>query len=173
MTRPAESLPLIIDVEASGFGAGSYPIEVGVALPDGTGRCFLVRPQPEWTHWDFQAESIHHISRDQLIENGLPVREAAELLNRWVDGRVAYSDGWGVDRSWLALLFSAARVHQHFNLETVRALLTERQAEAWGETRRKIARDMDLRRHRASTDARALQMTYQRVSQRLPRQTDS
>ena len=28
--------PIVIDVEASGFGKGSYPIEVGVVLPDGS-----------------------------------------------------------------------------------------------------------------------------------------
>ncbi len=162
-------LPLIIDVEASGFGMGSYPIEVGVALPDGTGRCFLLRPEPEWTHWDLQAESVHQISREQLLENGLPVPEAADLLHRWVDGRTAYSDGWGVDRPWLALLFSAAKVQQNFKLDTIRSLLTEAQAAAWGETRRKISREINLRRHRASTDARVLQLTYQRVNQRLPR----
>lgn len=164
-----EELPLIVDVEASGFGMGSYPIEVGVALPDGTGRCFLLRPEPDWTHWDFQAEGVHQISREQLHDNGLPAREGAELLNRWVGGRTAYSDGWGVDRSWLALMFSSAGVPQQFRLETVRALLTEAQAAAWGDTRRRIAREMNLRRHRASTDARLLQMTYQRVSQRHPR----
>lgn len=164
MTRPAESLPLIIDVEASGFGAGSYPIEVGVALPDGTGRCFLVRPQPEWTHWDFQAESIHHISRDQLIENGLPVREAAELLNRWVDGRVAYSDGWGVDRSWIALLYAMAGVVQNFRLETIRALLDDEQAARWADVKAQVTRELALHRHRASTDAKIIQMTYQRVA---------
>lgn len=162
-------LPLVIDVEASGFGMGSYPIEVGVALPDGTGRCFLLRPEPEWSHWDLQAEQVHQISRDQLIENGLPVREAAELLNRWVDGRMAYSDGWGVDRAWLSLLFATAGVAQGFRLETIRALLSEAQADLWGDTRRKVGRDMNLRRHRASTDARVLQMTYQRVQQRAPR----
>ena len=32
------TLPAVLDVEASGFGAGSYPIEVGIAMPDGTTR---------------------------------------------------------------------------------------------------------------------------------------
>ena len=36
--------PIIIDIEASGFGRGSYPIEVGLVLPDGTPHCFLIAP---------------------------------------------------------------------------------------------------------------------------------
>ena len=28
-------LPIIIDIEASGFGRGSYPIEIGYHMPDG------------------------------------------------------------------------------------------------------------------------------------------
>jgi hypothetical protein len=36
----------VIDVEASGFGRGSYPIEVGFVLPDGEAVCTLVRPRP-------------------------------------------------------------------------------------------------------------------------------
>ena len=44
--------PLIIDVEASGFGSKSYPIEIGVALNDGQRFCTLILPAPNWTHWD-------------------------------------------------------------------------------------------------------------------------
>jgi hypothetical protein len=35
--------PIIIDVEASGFGGHSYPIEVGVALDVGAERLFIRR----------------------------------------------------------------------------------------------------------------------------------
>ena len=56
--------PIIIDVEASGFGNGSYPIEVGVALDDDTKFCSLIHPAPEWDHWDDEAEKVHRIARD-------------------------------------------------------------------------------------------------------------
>lgn len=36
--------PNNIDVEASGFGGESYPIEVGVALDDDTKYCALIQP---------------------------------------------------------------------------------------------------------------------------------
>ena len=37
--------PLIIDVEASGFGPTSYPIEIGLALDDGHKYCILVHQE--------------------------------------------------------------------------------------------------------------------------------
>ena len=43
-------MPSIIDVEASGFGAASYPIEIGVVRYDGAKWCKLLRPLDDWTH---------------------------------------------------------------------------------------------------------------------------
>ena len=62
------SLPTVLDVEASGFGRNSYPIEVGFVLPDGHTFCTLIRPQAHWTHWDEQAAQTHHIPRKVLQE---------------------------------------------------------------------------------------------------------
>ncbi|MFO1249856.1 MAG: hypothetical protein U1E77_01625 [Inhella sp.] len=39
-------LPAFIDIEASGFGRGSYPIEVGFVDRDGQLFCTLVQPRP-------------------------------------------------------------------------------------------------------------------------------
>src|SRR5450432_1969643 len=69
--------PIIIDVEASGFGGMSYPIEVGVALDDDTKYCSLILPAPEWDHWDSDAEKVHRIARDILETYGKPVQEVA------------------------------------------------------------------------------------------------
>ena len=38
-------VPTILDLEASGFGRDSYPIEVGYVLPDGSSFCSLIRPR--------------------------------------------------------------------------------------------------------------------------------
>ena len=122
--------PLVIDVEASGFGPGSYPIEVGVAMPDGKVRCMIIRPIPEWQHWDEQAESLHGISREILLEFGSPVREVAEQLNQWLEGEMVYSDAWGNDSSWLALLFDAAGIRQAFKLDSLFTLLSKKQINA-------------------------------------------
>jgi hypothetical protein len=67
--------PLVIDVEASGFGSGSCSIEVGVALAGGVTRCAIIRRQPEWVHWDSDAQSLHQISRETLLRYGKSVVE--------------------------------------------------------------------------------------------------
>ena len=59
--HPCAETPSIMDIEASGFGRSSYPIEVGYVLGDGSSFCTLIRPLPSWTHWDASAESVHHI----------------------------------------------------------------------------------------------------------------
>ena len=69
--------PLIVDVEASGLGAHSYPIEVGVALEEDRKYCSLILPGPQWTHWDDDAEKVHRITRDILATYGKPSREGS------------------------------------------------------------------------------------------------
>lgn len=155
--------PIIIDVEASGFGAGSYPIEVGVALPDGQTQCFLVKPEPDWNHWDEDSETVHGIRRPLLMTVGKPVREAAALLNQWLVGETVYSDGWHMDRVWLSRLFHAAGMVEAFRLESLRCIMTEDGMRDWDETRAQVLRELSLRRHRASNDARVLQHTYVRT----------
>ena len=36
--------PIVLDLEASGFGRGSYPIEVGLAMTDGHLVDYLIKP---------------------------------------------------------------------------------------------------------------------------------
>lgn len=149
--------PVILDVEASGFGRGSYPIEVGVALADGRTVCFLVRPEADWTHWDEEAACLHGIPRPLLLQKGRPVREVAEALNGLLAGKVVYTDAWGMDSSWVALLYERAGMPQHFRLEALASLLDEAQQAAWGDAKRRIRQDMQLSRHRASADALVIQ----------------
>jgi len=163
LTGAGEGLPIVVDVEASGFGRGSYPVEVGLALADATPHCFLVAPERGWHHWDPEAEALHGISREVLEAHGRPVQEVAWRLNALIAGRTVYSDAWGQDLSWLARLFEAARMVQGFRVAALRELLEESQLERWEPIRRQVEREMDLRRHRASGDARILQETYRRL----------
>ncbi len=155
--------PTVLDVEASGFGRNSYPIEVGFVLPNGHGFCTLILPEPEWTHWDPQAESVHHIPRRLLLERGLPATEVARLLNVQLLGQTVYSDGWANDFSWLGALFDVAGMSPRFKLENLRSLLQEEEADHWHEVKAEVAGERGKQRHRASSDARLLQLTLQRV----------
>ena len=43
-TSSAQALPIVMDVEASGFGRDSYPIEIGCVMPDGRRECSPSEP---------------------------------------------------------------------------------------------------------------------------------
>lgn len=151
--------PAILDIEASGFGLGSYPIEVGIILPDGRSWCSLVKPEPGWEHWDPNAAAVHHIAREQLVQHGRSPREVAAALNDWLHGQVVYSDAWAHDYTWLNKLYDAAGSVPSFRLDNLRALLTDAQADRWHTLKLAVAERAALTRHRASSDARLLQMT--------------
>ena len=160
---PAASLPCIIDIEASGFGRGSYPIEIGFVLPDGSAFCTLVQPDASWTHWDPGAERMHGISRALLQRHGRDVAEVAAELNQRLAGRAVYCDNWAHDYAWLARLFDAAGSDPRFRLRHLRELLSEAAAARFDDARATVARSLRLPRHRASSDARVLQLSLAQV----------
>ena len=161
--RPRQ-IPITIDVEASGFGRGSYPIEVGLAFADQQAEGYLIRPAPDWTHWDPAAERVHGISRAQLLAEGRTVVEVAALLNGRLAGNRVFSDAWSFDLSWVGRLYDAAGFSQHFRIDTARRLLDETEILFWQEARRQIEAEAgDVQRHRAGVDASLLQQTVLRA----------
>lgn len=152
-----------LDIEASGFGRGSYPIEVGVIRGDGSAFCTLILPAAGWIHWDARAEQVHGISREVLQRHGKPVRQVAEQLNTLLDGQVVYSDGWAFDYPWLARLFDEAGLPQRFRLEPIARLLDEARLNRYGSARDEAFAALGVTRHRASNDARALQHALRRL----------
>ncbi|CAN5432291.1 hypothetical protein BH09PSE5_BH09PSE5_21450 [soil metagenome] len=168
--------PTILDMEASGFGRDSYPVEVGFVLPNGKSFCSLIRPAPQWTHWDDAAQALHHISRDLAVRRGHEPVEVARALNEQLAGQIVYSDGWVNDYTWLAVLFERAGLSPSFKLESLRSLLTEDEAEVWHVVKQQVSNELHLQRHRASTDALLLQMTWRRLAeqrqQRLSARSD-
>ncbi|MDA0789995.1 MAG: hypothetical protein O2780_11115 [Proteobacteria bacterium] len=161
MRRPSE--PLIVDVEASGFGGHSYPIEIGLALEGGSKFCSLIAPAPDWTHWDDEAEQVHRVSRDILETYGKPMKDVALFLNEILEGKTVYTDGWVVDKPWLTTLFHAAGVNMSFSVSPLEMILTPEQMASWHETKDRVIEDMGLTRHRASFDALIIQETYRRT----------
>lgn len=142
--------PSFIDVEASGFGPGSWP--AAVAWSDhrgGISRC-LVQPDPSWTHWDAQAESVHGLTRERLAAEGDPLAAVAARLASELGGGVAFSDAPEFDRGWLDTLFAAAGRPMPFRLEhaddvLIGALLRPDELMYQAQARLEKARD-DLRR---------------------------
>jgi hypothetical protein len=163
LAKPDTAVPAVLDIEASGFGQGSFPVEVGFVLSDGESFCCLIRPEPGWTHWDPEAEGLHQISRDTVRRHGRAVRDVAMLLNQRLDGLTLYCDGWAHDYVWLNVLFEAAGLSPSFRLDNLRVLMTDGEAEAFTATKREVAAEMRLARHRASSDAKVLQRTLVRL----------
>jgi hypothetical protein len=155
--------PYIIDIEASGFGPYSYPIEIGVALETGTKYCSLIAPEPDWTHWDDEAEKVHRVSRDILQTYGKPAIEVAHGLNELLGSGTVYSDGWVVDQPWLTQLFSRTRVLQRFSISPLEMILSEDQMAVWHAVKQKVMDELALTRHRASFDALIIQETWLRT----------
>ena len=69
MTESTPDLASIIDLEASGFGSSSYPIEVGIVLPNGQTYCSLIVPEPDWRHSSAFAISGDHSGRVRIAQS--------------------------------------------------------------------------------------------------------
>lgn len=156
-------LPTVIDIEASGFGRKSYPIEVGLAMPDGQSHCFIISPPDHWTFWDEEAEAVHGITRELLMEHGRKPIDVGNDLNRLLVGQRVYSDAWSHDISWLGKLFDLIQVPQLFQLDSLRTLMPEAQVVHWHPTKEIVVRELKLNRHRASSDALIIQETFKRT----------
>jgi hypothetical protein len=155
--------PSIIDVESSGLGPDSYPIEIGVSLSSGDRYCSLILPAPSWTGWDRTAEEIHGISRQALLSSGKPIGDVARELNRLLENQTVYTDGWVVDQRWIVQLFYEAAIPQRFFVSALETILSEGQMKIWHETKNRLIKELKLKRHRASADAQIIQETYKRT----------
>lgn len=164
MATDVITAPPIIDLEASGFGRGSYPIEVGFALENRDIHSFLIKPEDDWTHWSEEAEQIHGISREQLQAEGMSIEEIALKLNELLRGQTLYSDAWSFDSSWIGRLFDSAGIVQRFRIDTINKLLKPEQVEHWHPTKEAVLNDLGLKAHRAAIDVQVLQETYLRIS---------
>ena len=79
----------ILDIEASALGAGSYPIEVGVALVQGGPKLIetgarIIRPTPSWRKsgtWSPASEAVHGLSVETLNQHGHDPSEVCDWLN--------------------------------------------------------------------------------------------
>ena len=157
-------MPSTLDIEASGFGRLSYPIEVGFVREDGLSWCTLILPEPEWTHWDGSAERMHGITREALQRHGRPVAEVARALNAALAGSTVYCDGWAHDYPWLGRLFDAAGQVPAFHLESAARLLPGAVLDGLDAAREQARIDLGVQRHRASADAKVLQLALRSLT---------
>lgn len=152
-----------LDVEASGIHPDSYPIEIGILLSNGDSYCSLIRPPEYWQYWSDEAQQIHGITRQELAEHGRPLQEVAIALNHHLQGGTAYSDCWVLDSPWVATLFEAANVPAAFSLSDIMYRLSEQEYDDLLSVKKNIEKELNIERHRATNDARVLQLAYERI----------
>lgn len=96
-----------LDIEATGLGQDSVPIEIGWCDETGAGKEHLIRPEADWTDWDYNAQQVHGITQGDLQIKGRPAAEVAHRLVGVLGGQKVYSDAPGFDGAWLDVLLHA------------------------------------------------------------------
>lgn len=104
---------VFLDFEASSLGKRSYPIEVGWVFEDGRSESCLIRPAPEWTDWDKEAEAIHKITRSELVAEGTPPDAVARRMIEALSGHDLLASAPSWDGKWLSTLLRAAGLPRH------------------------------------------------------------
>src|SRR5690606_5104572 len=100
--------PAFIDFEASSLDLiASYPIEVGICMPDGTLHSWLIRPHGSWQDWSESADTIPGTPRADLEDEGAAVDQVAAGLHAWLASQV-FCDARTFDSFWLHRLYRAA-----------------------------------------------------------------
>lgn len=118
-----EWYPCFIDVEASGFGPGSWPVSIAWSDNQGEIRKVLIRPDPGWTHWDPEAQRVHGLGRDVLLRDGLPPAEVEARLAADLRGALAFSDAPDFDAGWIGALYAALGRPMPFRIDHADDLL--------------------------------------------------
>ena len=113
----------------------------------------LIRPAPDWTHWDPAAEKVHRIPLATVIRHGRDVVEVATQLNERLSGLTLYCDGWAHDYVWLSVLFDAAGLTPAFKLDNLRVLLTDKEAAFWAIVKKQITTYRTMRVSRKYCEA--------------------
>lgn len=160
----ADQAPTFIDFEASSLDlVASYPIEVGVCLPDGEVKSWLIKPHVLWKDWSERSARIHGIARETLENEGQEVHIVATELNELLSGDV-FCDAWTFDSFWLHRLFKAAKIKPAFHLDSIASLLNDEQVKCWQEVHKSVIDELSLERHRAANDAQILNRTWLRLN---------
>ncbi len=144
----------------------SFPIEVGLAGPDGSVCAWLIRPEPAWRDWTWtqEAEQLHGLSRDQLDRDGLPAGQVLDEVAEVLRGRPAYADSY-LDAGWMRTLEAAGQAPPLVSVRHIDALIHQLDLPDPVVTRAvaEVAA-LPFRRHRAGEDARWLQALAGRLT---------
>jgi len=150
----------IIDFEASGLGASSYPIQVAVILSDGDTYDSYILPHDDWTfhgEWCYEAEKIHNIPANTLRDIGRPLITVAQELNDFLGNQTVYCDGGVHDLQWCDTLFWKAGITRTFKIDKVRAVM--REGVNYHYQKNLSVKELNLKEHDALNDVKIIQRT--------------
>ncbi len=182
-----------LDFDATGLGPDSVPVQVGWCDENSIGEEHLIRPEADWTDWDYNAQQVHGRTQGDLAVKGRPAAEVARRVVEVLGGQRVHSDAPGFDANWLDVLLAAADYPSDAvrlidvtsayaaacrplfddlpptdnpDHQSERALRGRRAAQIVAES---IAEDdaRGPRQHRALEDARSLQRTWESVRRRV------
>ncbi len=154
--------PHVMEVQSSGYGPDSYPVEVGVVLDSGRRYCTLILPLDSWSYWDEEVEKKHFVTRSAIMNHGKPIVKVARDLNHLLKRKTVYLGDWDNEKQWLDLIFSTTGILKKFRIEPLEDILTQRQVHGWSQTHAQVKEEASIQRQRASSDAYVLQETYVR-----------
>lgn len=161
--KPAKPIH-VMDIEASGFGRDSYPIEIGIVMADGSEYQTLVRPESGWWHWEKSAQDVHGITRSDLFKYGRSVSQVGRDINQMCAGAVLYSDCWVHDSYWFRRLFDASHIAPLAQCKAMEYLLGDEQQQQYQTVKQQLASRLGLPMHRALNDAIVIQKALQTLT---------
>ena len=144
---------VFLDLEASGLGSSSWPVEVGWCFLSGRPVSLLITPHEDWRDeaWDPEAERLHGLSRKKLERKGEDAGAVCDRMNAALEGRLVYSDAPDWDGFWLYRLFSAGKRRQAFKLRDFAELFAATPSDDFLQAKER-AQKIAPHRHRAKDD---------------------
>ncbi|WP_061931450.1 hypothetical protein [Aureimonas sp. AU22] len=104
---------VFLDFEASSLNRKSFPVEVAWVFETGEGESHLIRPEPDWTDWEAEAEGIHGITRERLEREGLAAEALAGRMLEVLAPHALYASAPSWDGKWLSVLLRGGGQPRH------------------------------------------------------------
>ena len=109
--------------------------------------------------WNLEAQAIHSLHLEFIIENGIDILKVAEQINDFVDGDDIYVDSH-FDVQWLDLLFHSAKIKRNFKMMILPDLLPDDFYCHWAAIFHREQKKSGIALHNALNDAILIQKTY-------------
>ncbi|ACS93562.1 conserved hypothetical protein [Teredinibacter turnerae T7901] len=111
------------------------------------------------------AESIHGITRAELLRDGLPAIEVVKQLNTFLTESdvVLYSDAHRWDGDWVDTLYYTVKVDKLFYLVSIYDLIGNDKADQFDKHFSRVAESGKYRHHRAADDVEMIYKAYYQI----------